>query len=133
MEATRRQFLKGLAATLGFGALGGYGRLFAVPQLWKPGRTPNLVFGVISDTHLISSRRKREELMWTRTRHPFGNEKGEFAEIQLEWKDAAKTLVIGARRGSYPGMAKERDFAVTLPDGRSRSVRYAGERTEVRF
>ena len=76
MEATRRQVLKGLAATLGFGALGGYGRLFAVPQLWKPGRTPNLVFGVISDTHLISSRRKREELMWTRTRHPFGNEKG---------------------------------------------------------
>ena len=76
MEAARRQFLKGLAATLGFGALGGYGRLFAVPQLWKPGRTPNLVFGVISDTHLISSRRKREELMWTRTRHPFGNEKG---------------------------------------------------------
>lgn len=76
MEAARRQFLKGLAATLGFGALGGYGRLFAVPQLWKPGRTPNIVFGVLSDTHLISSRRKREELMWTRTRHPFGNEKG---------------------------------------------------------
>ena len=69
---SRREFLSG-AAALG---LGGYGRLFAVPQLWKPGRTPNLVFGVISDTHLISSRRKREELMWTRTRHPFGNEKG---------------------------------------------------------
>ena len=69
---SRREFLFG-AAALG---LGGYGRLFAVPQLWKPGRTPNLVFGVISDTHLISSRRKREELMWTRTRHPFGNEKG---------------------------------------------------------
>ena len=76
MEAPRRQFLKGLAATLGFGALGGYGRLFAAPPGWKPGHKPKLVFGVISDTHLISSRRMREEMMWTRTRHPFINEKG---------------------------------------------------------
>lgn len=60
-------------------------------------------------------------------------EEGEFSEIDLKWNDAAKTLVIGARRGSYPGMAKERDFIVTLPDGASRSVRYCGEKIEVRF
>lgn len=70
---TRREFIGD-----GFAAFASLfcGRLFAAPLGWKHGGKPNLVFGVISDTHLISSRRKREELMWTRTRHPFGNEKG---------------------------------------------------------
>lgn len=46
---TRREFLgDGFAA---FAALCG-GRLFAAPPGWKHGGTPNLVFGVISDTHL---------------------------------------------------------------------------------
>ena len=44
---SRREFLFGAAA---FG-LGGW-RLFAVPPGWKPKGKPNLVFGVISDTHL---------------------------------------------------------------------------------
>ena len=47
MKITRREFLFGATA---FG-LGGW-RLFAVPPGWKPPRNPNLVFGVISDTHL---------------------------------------------------------------------------------
>ena len=44
---SRREFLSG-AAALG---LGGW-RLFAAPPGWKHGGTPNLVFGVVSDTHL---------------------------------------------------------------------------------
>ena len=47
MTMTRRDFLCGAAA---FG-LGGW-RLFAAPSGWKHGGTPNLVFGVVSDTHL---------------------------------------------------------------------------------
>ena len=48
---TRRDFIGNALAALGFSALPG-GFLFAVPPGWKPKGKPNLVFGVISDTHL---------------------------------------------------------------------------------
>ena len=51
MEMTRREFLKESLSALGFLALPG-GWLFASPPGWKPKGKPNLVFGVISDTHL---------------------------------------------------------------------------------
>ena len=44
---TRREFLASASA---FG-LGGW-RLYAAPPGWKHGGKPNLVFGVVSDTHL---------------------------------------------------------------------------------
>ncbi len=47
MNATRRGFLAGSAAF----ALGGW-RLYAAPPGWKHGGKPNLVLGVVSDTHL---------------------------------------------------------------------------------
>jgi predicted phosphodiesterase len=47
----RREFLQGMFAALGFSALPG-GWLFAAPSGWKPKGKPNLVFGVVSDTHL---------------------------------------------------------------------------------
>ena len=47
MNTSRREFLSGAAA---FG-LGGW-RLFAAPPGWKPHSNPNIVFGVLSDTHL---------------------------------------------------------------------------------
>ena len=47
MNVSRRDFLFGAAAF----ALGGW-RLFAAPPGWKHGGKPNLVFGVVSDTHL---------------------------------------------------------------------------------
>ena len=47
MNTSRRAFLAGAAAL----AFGGW-RLFAAPSGWKHGGKPNLVFGVISDTHL---------------------------------------------------------------------------------
>ncbi len=61
---TRREFVKDGLAALGFlahpalsrfalASLGGYaGELFAAPADWKPAKKPNLVFGVLSDTHL---------------------------------------------------------------------------------
>ena len=48
---TRREFLKGALAALGFEALPG-GIAFAAPAGWKPEKAPNLVFGVVSDTHI---------------------------------------------------------------------------------
>ncbi len=39
-------------------------------------------------------------------------EKGTCASIPLTWDDAKQTLVIGMRRGEFPGMPKERTFHV---------------------
>ena len=52
MNPTRHDFLKGALAALGFSALPG--GLFAAPPRWKPKKKPNLVFGILSDTHLQS-------------------------------------------------------------------------------
>ena len=52
MEMTRRELAKESLATLGFLALPG--GLFAAPAGWKPkGKKPNLVFGILTDTHLM--------------------------------------------------------------------------------
>jgi len=48
----RREVLKGGLATLGFMALPGGLPVFAAPAGWKPKKKPNLVFGVVSDTHM---------------------------------------------------------------------------------
>ena len=50
MNLTRREFVKGGLASLGFLALPG--GLFAAPPGWKPKKKPNLVFGAVSDTHV---------------------------------------------------------------------------------
>jgi alpha-D-xyloside xylohydrolase len=44
----------------------------------------------------------------------YGYEKGEFATIPLRWNDDARTLTIGARVGSYPGMLGTREFRVVF-------------------
>ena len=40
--------------------------------------------------------------------------KGAHATIALHWDDAAKTLTLGAREGSFPGMLKGRTFKVIV-------------------
>lgn len=41
-------------------------------------------------------------------------EKGVYATIPFAWDDATKTLSIGARKGEFPGMLKDRTFNVIL-------------------
>ena len=62
----------------------------------------------------------------------YDDEKGAFEKIPLKWDDAKKTLTIGAREGSFPGMAKEREFVVVC-DGASKKVRYIGNLCIVSF
>ncbi|MBZ5671234.1 MAG: glycoside hydrolase family 31 protein [Acidobacteriia bacterium] len=42
----------------------------------------------------------------------YNYETGEYAEIPITWNEAKGILTVGARRGSYPGMPKEREFHV---------------------
>jgi alpha-D-xyloside xylohydrolase len=37
---------------------------------------------------------------------------GKYARIPLRWNERAKTLTIGAREGSYPGMAGKREIRI---------------------
>jgi alpha-D-xyloside xylohydrolase len=41
-------------------------------------------------------------------------EKGQHSVIPLRWNDSAALLTIGAREGSYPGMAETRAFRIVL-------------------
>jgi alpha-D-xyloside xylohydrolase len=73
----------------------------------------------------------------------YGYERGEFALIPIRWSDAARTLSIGARSGSFPGVLADRDFDVVLvspeqpagfPTDRApagRRVHFSGGRVDV--
>ena len=44
----------------------------------------------------------------------YGYERGARARIPLHWNDATRTLTIGQREGSFPGMLAERTFQVVV-------------------
>ena len=46
----------------------------------------------------------------------YAYEQGAHATIPLTWTEATHTLLIGARQGSYPGMAAQRQMRVVLVD-----------------
>ncbi|HEV2645886.1 MAG TPA: TIM-barrel domain-containing protein [Acidobacteriaceae bacterium] len=48
----------------------------------------------------------------------YNYEKGSLSTIPITWTDATKTLTLGARKGSYPGMAAEMTFQISRPSAR---------------
>ena len=44
----------------------------------------------------------------------YGYERGQFSRIPLAWTDSSRTLLIGARSGSFTGMPAQRTFDVVL-------------------
>jgi alpha-D-xyloside xylohydrolase len=67
-----------------------------------------------------------------------------FTRIPIQWNDATRTLTIGKRAGSFPGMLSKRTFEIVLvskskPAGFSfapkadRSVRYGGDVVKVQL
>ena len=68
----------------------------------------------------------------------YGYEKGSFAKIPMHWDDASRTLTIGAREGSFPGMLDSRIFTVVIvdsghpygydPDAPGKEIRYDGRK-----
>ena len=75
----------------------------------------------------------------------YAYEKGQRATVELRWDDKARTLSIGKRQGSFPGLIAERDYRVVLADGSTgaglaespadaaRSVRYTGKALKVKL
>jgi alpha-D-xyloside xylohydrolase len=60
-------------------------------------------------------------------------EQGAFTTIAMEWSDAAGTLQIGERKGSFDGVLKRRTFEVSLTGGEQTSISYDGSAMEVRL
>ena len=54
-------------------------------------------------------------------------ENGQFATIDFDWNEAAQTLTIGTRQGSFPGMLASRTFHVSFVGGPERTVNYGGQ------
>ena len=63
----------------------------------------------------------------------YNYEKGAYTEIPISWNNASRKLTIGARKGAYEGMLKNRKFTVTLQGGTQKSVDYNGKAISVRF
>jgi alpha-D-xyloside xylohydrolase len=73
-----------------------------------------------------------------------GYERGQFSQIPITWDDATKTLTIGRRAGSYPGMPAARTFNVVMvkagapvayqgAGAAGRDVKYGGVVVNVKF
>lgn len=57
----------------------------------------------------------------------YNYERGVYSTINFEWSDRSRTLTIGQRKGSFPGMIQSRKFTIVLPDGTSSVIEYQGE------
>jgi hypothetical protein len=47
-------------------------------------------------------------------RPDYGYERGAFTRIPVRWNEATKTLTIGRREGSFPGMLTDRTFEIVF-------------------
>jgi len=68
----------------------------------------------------------------------YNYEKGDFATYDLVWNDSAKTLTIGPRKGTFPGMVAKRKLDMVVaasgqPGGEKKSVVFNGEPVTVSF
>ena len=71
----------------------------------------------------------------------YGYEKGAYATIPMHWDDGTRTLTIGERTGSFPGMLATRTFHVVVvdpahphaydPDAAGTPCTYQGETVKV--
>ena len=63
----------------------------------------------------------------------YNYEKGVYSTIAFTWNDRSRTLTIGERQGSFPGMLQTRQFTVVMPDGSQQTVSYDGKELQVRL
>ena len=65
----------------------------------------------------------------------YNYEKGQRATYDLIWNDAAKTLLIGARQGAFPGMVEQRQLKVVIigHEASAQTILYDGKPQILRF
>ncbi|NML67891.1 DUF5110 domain-containing protein [Hymenobacter sp. RP-2-7] len=73
----------------------------------------------------------------------YNYEKGAFATIPLSYRESTRTLTIGERQGTFPGMVAQRTFRVVWvgqgrsvawnPDAAGQAVRYEGKAVTVKM
>ncbi len=73
----------------------------------------------------------------------YNYEKGLYSEILFHWNDASKKLTIKDRKGTFPGMLKNRKFEIVVVDGKNgagmettqkgKSVSYSGKEITVQL
>ena len=73
----------------------------------------------------------------------YGYERGEYSTIDLNWDNDARTLSIGERKGTYPGMLQKRQFRLIFvddahpfawdPDAPGRPVQYDGQALTIKL
>jgi alpha-D-xyloside xylohydrolase len=63
----------------------------------------------------------------------YNYENGAYSEIPFSWNDSDGTLTIGARKGSFNGMLKNRKFTVKRVNGNSKTVTYKGKEIKVKI
>ncbi len=63
----------------------------------------------------------------------YNYEKGVYSTIHFSWNDKTRTLTIGTRKGEYPGMLKNRQFCIVLPDGTTKTIDYDGTEKEIKL
>ena len=56
----------------------------------------------------------------------YNYERGIYSTITFRWDDSHKTLTVGARKGSFPGMLATRQFTIVWPDGTTKVIDYNG-------
>ncbi len=61
----------------------------------------------------------------------YNYEKGIYSTITFKWNDKTRTLTIGKRQGSYPGMLTTRKFNVKVVGGAEKSVTYNGKQQNI--
>ena len=62
----------------------------------------------------------------------YNYEKGMYAMIPMEYDDETRTLTIGERKGSFPGMLEERTFTVDI-NAKGIEVKYTGSAQTVKL
>ncbi len=60
-------------------------------------------------------------------------QRGASSLIPMHWDDAARTLTVGVRAGSFPKMLPTRHLVVVLPGGARKAVTYTGRPVRVGF
>ena len=66
----------------------------------------------------------------------YNYERGQYTEIPFQWNNGSRTLIIGARKGQYPGMLQKRQFNIVIVSKgqpTTKTVEYNGQAVNVKF